>query len=365
VFLSSLQLQNFRNYRNLDISFEKGGALFYGDNGAGKTNIIEAIYFLSLGRSQRGAPKADMIHTGSNEAYIEGAYDNANDSSPTSISIGFSRDRKIVMKRDNQKVYKLSEFIVQSNVVAFGPQDIMLVYGDPSERRRFIDIVLSQVREEYLGNLIHYRKNLVNRNRLLNTKSNDTSINIYEEKMAEYGAEIVAERMKLFSFISPHFSDYYSSITRNGNAGAVHYKPSVKSDVCEKAQWREMFHLKLKERRERDMVLGFSSFGPHRDDFICFINERPAKFYGSQGECRIMAFSLRLCSLCYLEKERPGNKIILIDDAFAELDRDKGNNIFPLIRNRGQLFITTHAKDDVLFQELPCFTITNNAVVSI
>lgn len=364
MYLSSLQLQNFRNYRSLDISFEKTGALFYGDNGAGKTNIIEAVYFLSLGRSQRGASKTDMIHAGCNEAYVEGVYENTGDSSQASISIGFSRDRKIIMKRDNQRVYKLSEFIIQSNVITFGPQDIMLIYGDPSDRRRFIDILLSQVRGEYLGNLIQYRKNLINRNKLLSANPDDSSINIYEEKMAEYGSEIFAERMKLFDFISPHFSEYYSTIARNGNAGTVQYKPSIKGDVFEKAQWREIFHTKLKERRKRDIALGYSSVGPHRDDCIFFINNRPVKFYGSQGECRIMAFSLRLCSLLYLEKERPGNKIILIDDAFAELDKGKGGNIFPLIQNRGQLFITTHSKDEALFKELPRFSINNSKVVS-
>lgn len=364
MFLSSLHLQNFRNYRSLDISFEKRGALFYGDNGTGKTNIMEAIYFLSLGRSQRGASKADMIHADCDEAYVEGVYEHSTDSSQAPVSIGFSRDRKIIMKRDNQRVYKLSDFIVQSNVVAFGPQDIMLIYGDPSERRRFVDIVLSQVGEEYLENLIQYRKNLINRNKLLSTNTDDSSITIYEEKMAEYGARIFVERMKLFDFISPHFSEYYSTIARNGNVGSVLYKPSVKSDANEKASWREMFHTKLKERRNRDRALGFSSLGPHRDDCACFINNRPVKFYGSQGECRIMAFSLRLCSLLYLEKERSGNKIILIDDAFAELDKEKGNNIFPLIHDRGQLFITTHTKDNVLFKELPCFSITDNSVVA-
>lgn len=178
MYLSSLQLYNFRNYQNLDFSFEKRGALFLGNNGTGKTNIIEAIYFLSLGRSQRGASKTDMIHEDSSEAYIEGVYKHTSDSSQASISIGFSRDRKIIMKKDNRRVNKLSELIVQSNIVSFGPQDIMLVYGDPSERRKFIDIVLSQVSEEYLRNLIQYRKSLINRNKLLSTSPSDSSIDI-------------------------------------------------------------------------------------------------------------------------------------------------------------------------------------------
>lgn len=173
--------------------------------------------------------------------------------------------------------------------------------------------------------------------------------------MADYGSEIVCERMKLFHFIAPYFSEYYSSITQNGNAGEVHYKPSLKGEACEREVWRDTFHSTLRGGREKDATLGFSSSGPHRDDFICLINNRPVKFYGSQGECRIMAFSLRLCSLLYLEKERAGNKIILIDDAFAELDKERGKSIFPLIQDRGQLFITTHSKDEILFDELPSF----------
>ena len=365
MFLSSLQLQNFRNYRSLDISFNKNGALFYGDNGSGKTNIIEAVYFLSLGRSQRGALKADMIHSNYNAAYVEGVYENSEDSSHASVSVGFSRDKKIIMKRDMQRVYKLSELIIQNNVIAFGPQDIILIYGDPSERRRFIDILLCQIDKEYLKSLILYRKNLINRNKLLSNNTDDGSVRIFEEKMAEYGAKIYVERMNLFNFISQYFSEYYSTITQNENTATIHYKPSISCNRSSKNEWEALFLSLLKEKRKRDIDLGFSSFGPHRDDFMCLINKRASKFYGSQGECRVIALSLRLCSLLYLDKKRSGNKIILIDDAFAELDKDKTNNIFPLIQNRGQLFITTHSKEETLFKERPCFSIKNNTVVSV
>ena len=264
-----------------------------------------------------------------------------------------------------QRVYKLSELIVQNNVIAFGPQDIILVYGDPSERRRFIDILLSQIDKEYLHCLIQYRKNLINRNKLLCHTTDDGSIRIFEEKMAEYGASLYVERIKLFTFISQHFGEYYSTITRGENMATINYKPSIPYNGDSKDEWEALFLSLLKEKRKRDMNLGFSSFGPHRDDFICSINKRASKFYGSQGECRTIALSLRLCSLRYLEERKSGDKILLIDDAFAELDKDKTNNIFPLIQNRGQLFITTHVKEEMLFKDLPCFSVKDNRVISV
>lgn len=366
MYLSSLKLHNFRNYKELDISFNKPGALLIGENGAGKTNVIEAIYFLSLGRSIRGASKIDMIHAQSNEAFMQGVYtDSAQSLDQATISVGFSRDKKIVMKKDNQRVATLSELIIQSKVVFFGPQDIMLVYGEPAERRRFVDIVLSQIDKQYLTSLIEYKRNLINRNKLLAANTADRSIEIYEENMARYGADIFISRARLFDYIIPHFADYYSSITHTTNKASIRYKQSLHCESITCDMCRDQFLQQLQQRRKRDMALGFTTVGPHRDDFICYINEKEASAFGSQGECRIAVFSLKLCSLLYLEKNRQGNIIILVDDAFAELDHAGSVNIVPQILNRGQLFVTAISGRETLFTEIPRFSVKDDTITPV
>jgi DNA replication and repair protein RecF len=365
MYISHLNLQNFRNYKDLKNSFLKAGALFYGENGTGKTNVLEAIYFLCVGRSQRGASKRDMIHKDTDESYLEGLFCNTSDSLQTSISIGFSNNKKQVMKKNGKKVKLLSEIFLNNKIVSFSSHDSFLIYGDPLERRKYMDILLSQTDSGYFESLVNYKRNLVNRNKLLSTNYPDSSIDIYEEKMAEYGSYIFCSRKKLIDTISPLFSHYYSKIGTNTNIGAIKYSPSVYCDGESKNQWNELFFNMLKEKRRRDSALGFSSAGPHRDDFKCSLNGRAVKSFGSQGQCRSMALALRLCSLDYLEGIKQGTIIILVDDAFSELDERRTENIYSLLRNRGQLFLTALTRNNLLYKDLPVYCVRNNSVVSV
>ncbi|MGD9200323.1 MAG: AAA family ATPase, partial [Chitinispirillia bacterium] len=226
LFLSSLQLQNFRNYENLQIKFSKEGALLLGENGSGKTNLLESIYFLSLGRSQRGASKQALIHSLFQDSYIEGIFKRYD--TKTAISIGFSRSKKIVIKKNNQKLRLFSEIFNHVNIVSFGPQDIQLVYGDPSVRRKFLDMIISQTDAKYLENLILFKKYLLNRNKLLIVNSSDRSIEIYEEKMAELGAYIYMKRLQFFNTISTVFTDYLNTVNLSNLSATIHYYPSFK-----------------------------------------------------------------------------------------------------------------------------------------
>ncbi len=362
MYISQLNIQNFRNYESLNISFQKEGAFIYGENGAGKTNVLEAIYFLCVGRSQRGAAKKDMINKNTNESYLEGLYNNSTDSSQVTISIGFSKNKKLAMKKNGKKVNLLSELFLDNNIVSFSSQDSFLIYGDPLERRKYMDILLSQTDPVYFQNLINYKKSLVNRNKLLNLPYSDSSIEIYEEEMAKYGSYIYCSRKELFNAISPLFSNYYSEISDNTNKGAIRYSPSVYCENEGNNEWRHMFLTLLKEKRSRDTILGYTSIGPHRDDFKAYLNDNMVKSFGSQGQCRSMALSLRLCSLDYLKIKNRGNIIILVDDAFSELDNKRTENMYSLLKNRGQLFLTALSEKNVLFKDLPVFPVKNNCV---
>lgn len=349
----------------MSLLFPQEGALIFGENGAGKTNILEAIYFLCVGRSQRGAAKKDMIHIDANESYIEGHFNNFNDSSQVSLSLGFSRNRKLAMKKNGAKVKLLSELILDNNIVSFSSQDSLLIYGDPLERRKYMDILLSQTDPTYFENLVNYKKNLINRNILLNLSHTDTSISIYEEKMAEHGSYIIRSRSELFSFISPRFSQYFSKINSNTKNGTVKYSPSVHCNTDSGIEFHNRIRKRLKDGRNKDCAHGFTSIGPHRDDFKCYLDDYQAKSFGSQGQCRSMALSLRLCALDFLESKKEGTIIILVDDAFSELDSNSTINMYSILNNRGQLFITALSKKSVLYSDLQTFLVKENSVTKL
>ncbi len=363
MFIDSLKLLNFRNYSQTDLSFDKKGALLFGENGAGKTNILEAIYFLCMGRSQRGASRKEMIQRDSNEFFINGEFYNSTKDTTENLSIGYGKNKKLVMKKNGTDVQLLSELFLNNKIVSFSTQDSFLIYGDPAERRKYMDIILCQTDSEYLKCLIQYKKNLINRNKLLTINSSDPSIEIYEEKMAKYGSFIFHQRMKLFEFILPLFTTYYSKISPNSDIGTIRYIPSIPNKSACKDTWSTLFLSALKERRQKDSILGFTTTGPHRDDFKSYLNDTLVKSFGSQGQCRSMAISLRLCALDYLDKHRVGNTIVLVDDAFSELDHTREENVYTLLENRGQLFITTLTKENPLSKNLPCFSIKDNQII--
>lgn len=363
MFISSLTLNNFRNYDNVTLHFNKQGACFIGENGAGKTNILEAIYFLSFGRSHRGASKKEMIHSSARDAYVEGIFEDEDGLALSKLSIGFSRDKKIIVKRDNKNITFLSDWFSYCNIVSLGPQDILLVYGDPSERRKYTDILLSQSDAHYLENLIYYRKSLLNRNKLLTQRVHDKSIEIYEEYIARCGAYIIQKRTMLFEKLSRFFSDYYNQISVHKDSGTIHYKPNVMCINKDSKQCEKYLLSELRKKRERDYMIGFTSSGPHRDDFLCLLHDKPIKQFGSQGQCRSAALALRLCSVKYLEEVNADKIILLVDDAFAELDSKRTEKLFSLISNRGQLFFTSTQKQTCL-SKIPHFCIERGVIRS-
>ncbi len=359
MFLTSLTLHNFRNYENLTLDFGREGALFYGDNGAGKTNVLEAIYFLCTGRSQRGAAKRDMIRKESDQFFLEGTFFNSKDNKEVTLSLGFARNRALAMKRNNNKVAKLSEFFLNNSIISFSPQDTFLIYGDPTERRKYMDMLLSYTEPEYLHHLIAYKTVMTQRNRLLSLNPSDETLGLYEEIMADHGKEISACRTKLFSFITPAFSSYYDRISGEQERSAVAFNPSIEDD---EEEWKGRFLAVLAANRDKDNAIGYTTAGCHRDDFKCSIESQRGKSFGSQGQCRSMALSLRLCALDYLKEHKPGNILILVDDAFSELDKGRAENVYALLQDRGQLFMTSLLHHEWTYKNLQRFTVNNNSV---
>jgi len=342
MIIQNIQLKNYRNYKELDIDLPENGGIFEGSNGSGKTNLLEAIYFLCTGRSQRGAKKSEIINFDSDYLYSNGVFLDDNKFKITT-SIGFNRKKNVVMKLNGNKINKFTEWFGYRPIISFGVDDIQIIRGSPENRRKFIDILCSQIDKQYLSSLIAYRHFLHYRNLLLSKNNNFDKIQceIYEEKMAEAGSIIFNTRNEIILSLKNIFSDNYNIISGKKENVNIEYNPSICIEIPCKEDWKNVFYNLLSERRIKDTEMGFTSIGPHRDDINFYIDQKPAKSYGSQGQCRSLVLALKLSSISCLEKNRSDKMIFLLDDAVSELDPVRTSNVYPLIENRGQVFIAT------------------------
>jgi len=347
--LQKLNLINFRSYPELSITFPPEGALLEGLNGAGKSNLLESIHLLCTGRSQRGASRADMIAHGQDAAYAEGEFcgnssgnSNGNgNGDPVSAAIGFSRDRKVVMKRGGEEVRSFSEWFGERPVVSFGTDDLELVYGAPETRRKFLDMLISQTDRAYLNALASYRRNMACRNALFGKTGDPAQYEIYERAMAESGALLVSRRLEAAGELSALMAGFYAEISGGGEAAGLEYISKFKCDSACVNEWQNLYLNTLAERRNRDAELMYTAHGPHRDDLRFLLDGKPARAYASQGQCRSFALSLKLGSAAFLERRRGDGMIFLIDDAVSELDPERTSRAYPLLEGRGQIFIAT------------------------
>lgn len=360
--LKHLQLIQFRNYQDISIDIPSEGALFEGLNGSGKTNLLEAIYLLCTGRSQRNASRMDMIKFGAESAFVNGVFD-CGEHAPICASMGFSREKKIVLKLNDVSIRSFSEWFGDRAIVSFGAEDLTLVYGAPECRRRFLDLLISQIDREYLNALLLYRKCMAQRNILFLGRYDKNQLEIYEEQMAETGAAIISKRQEIVAILGPLLTEFYSEISGKSERAEIYYRSSILCDYSSKNEWKNVFLKVLNERREKDIAMGYSTAGPHRDDIRFLLDKKPARSFGSQGQCRSVALSLKLSSVGCIEQFRSGGMLFLIDDAVSELDPQRTSRVYPLIERKGQVFIATPSVDFPLRESILRFRISNGTAV--
>ena len=364
MYLSRITLDNFRNYESFSLDFPPEGAVVYGLNGSGKTNLLEAIYFLCAARSQRQSTRDAMIRFSSDYCYLEGAFTHAETQYTEIACVGFSRDKKISMKIAGNAISTFSQWLERATVISFGPDDIQLVQGQPKERRAFLDLLISQMDPAYLDSLIQYRRNLAQRNVLLAAKIDDMQMDAYEQAMAIHGAELFIKRTKIIDFMKKYFSVLYGEISENRELALLEYKPSIRCDSDTFDEWKNVFYNGLKNTRKKDIQNGFSSIGPHRDDMVMYLDGKPSKTFASQGQCTTLTLSLRMSSILCCEAYHKNTMIFLFDDALTYLDTVRTSRVFPLIQSRGQIFVATASDRDMQLQHLPRITIARGQAVS-
>ncbi len=329
----SLELNRFRNYKHEKIIFDKGCSIFYGNNGEGKTNILEAVYMLSLGRSFRTSRDRDMISLGSDTAYVRALVE----SSGREYTIEYKIDSRMkkAIKINGLAIDRISELLGIINLVVFSPEDLSLVKDGPKERRSFIDRELSQLRPRYYGLLNDYYKNLTQRNILLKNKEIDpVLLDVYDDQLSGLGIEIIKMRQEFTEKISSLAFQNHSKISSGKEELRIYYEKSLIASDKE-----EYFNI-LKEYRDKDIQRGTTSKGIHRDDLNIQINGIDLRSYGSQGQKRSAAISLKLSEIQLIYEIRGEYPIVLLDDIFSELDRERQVMLIDSIKHT-QTLVTT------------------------
>lgn len=339
--LKRLILENFRNYEHLELAFPSSFNFIYGQNGQGKTNLLEAISLLALGRSFRTSIDKEMIRFGTETAKVTAEVEHASRSFTIEIRLGTSPRKAI--KINGVSIERISDMIGALNLVIFSPEDLKLVGEGPAHRRDFMNREISQMSARYYRALSSYYKYLGQRNKLLKDGvQNKLLFDIYNEKMAEYGYAIMEQRSRFCEEIAKLASDFHRSISSEKERLGVRYKPNVKAQSVE--EYRQV----LERHLEDDMVRRSSTRGVQKDDIHLTLNDMDLRNYGSQGQKRSAAISLKLSEIDLIRRQTGEVPVVLLDDVFSELDRQRQEMLIASLRHI-QCFVTTTERLEMEF----------------
>jgi len=336
MYLIDVKMWNFRLFGSCFASFSPGINIICGDNASGKTSILESVYALCLTKAIRGKKDCEMVKWGEKFSLIKGNL--MVSGKTTQMQFSMSENGKIV-KMSGKECKNISSYIGYANVVLFCPEDLMIVKGGPSERRRFMDVEMGQISPNYLRDLIEYKELLRQRNALLKqfslekpTPNNIKLLDVIDKRLVEAGSKIIISRAKFIEMLTPIAHMKLQAIS--GASETLEMTQIVSTSVEEYAR-------KMEESRESDVAKGSTSFGPHRDDISFKINGRDTATYGSQGQQRSVVLALKLSLVDLFSKIKKDLPILLLDDVFSELDETRQNEIIKLIGKGIQAFITT------------------------
>lgn len=331
MYIEKISLNNFRNYEKQEIELNPHINVFYGDNAQGKTNILEAIFISGFGKSFRTSKEKEMIKLGSEFLSVGLKYQKSDRNGKIKIIIA----NKKQIELNDVKLKKLSELVGNLNLVIFTPDDIQILKNGPAERRKFLDMMIGQLRPNYVYNLNLYLKTLEQRNNYLRQikelNKPENLLEIWDEKLAEYAEIICKYRIEFINKLNNKIKKIHPEVTENKEKLIINYITE-----CENKQ---NYLLLLKQRRKLDIIKGYTTKGIHRDDFKCFINNKEIEIYGSQGQHRTAILSLKLAELYVIYDEIGEYPILLLDDFMSELDEKRRKSFLNYIKDT-QVIIT-------------------------
>lgn len=348
MYIKNAELKNFRNYEDLKLRFHQKVNIITGENAQGKTNLLEAIYISSLSRSFRTNRDSEMIRFGSGFCRVKIIAEKDSEELPVEIIIK-KEGKKI--KVGDVKIRKISELLKNILTVIFSPEDLKIVKEEPEKRRRFMDRELCQLKPAYLNRLTDYKKTLKQRNAYLKESETDSRVlEIWNEQLAETGAFIMQERAAFIEKIQKISAVIHSKITNGKEEFKISYEPNI--DRVSVDMQSEVFLRTLIVSRERDRKKRTTTRGPHRDDFKIEVNGVDMRHFGSQGQQRTAALSLKLAELRLIKEETGEDAILLLDDVMSELDMKRQSFLIEILSDV-QLFITTAEISPGLLTSLP------------
>ena len=338
MYIEKIKLQNFRNYNYEEIKLCKGINIFYGDNAQGKTNILESIFISSLGKSFRTNKEKELIKENEERAKVE--IDFIKDNRKEKINLEIS-EKKIFSVNDII-LKKTSEIVGILNIVLFTPEDINILKNEPIKRRRFLNIMISQLRPLYIHLLSQYNKILEQRNNYLKQikyeNKNKETLEIWDEQLIKIGIKIFNYRKEFIEKINKKINIIHLETTENKENIEIKYKSNIENE--------EDYRKKIKIKKEEDIQKGYTSIGIHRDDFEIFINKKNVAIFGSQGQQRSSIISLKLAEAEVIYDEKEDYPVLLLDDFMSELDKKRVKGFVKRITNN-QVLITCTEKLDI------------------
>ncbi|MDD5600723.1 MAG: DNA replication/repair protein RecF [Actinomycetota bacterium] len=377
MYLKKLELINYRNYSKVNLDFGKDTILIIGNNGNGKTNLLESIHYLSTGKSHRTYTQDEIIKWGSKQSWIR-AIVGSDGVSPVNhlIEIEMRKDNETRIKVDKTTRRKKTDFVSILPTVIFSPDDLKIIKDGPSERRNFLDSLLEKIDSSYYRQRLQYQKILAQRNSLIKSAGKsagskiDREINLtleaWDSNLVKYGSSVIKKRYELLDEIRPEFKDYMENFFKgvsadifyvfswnrknmpdsfenesSGNYQDVEIQDEDNSVVGSmERNLEEVFYRKLRENIDKDMQYKITTIGPHRDDFVILLNGKNLRFFGSQGQQRVASICLRLCELDILKEKIKEDPVLLLDDVFSELDIERKKMLVKAVKNKFQTFIT-------------------------
>lgn len=340
MLIESLELKSYRNYDDLSVRFSSGNNILYGDNAQGKTNILESLYVCSTTKSHRGSKDKELIKLGCDESHIR-MYIRKNDILHR-MDMHLRKNKPKGAAIDGIPVRRTGELMGFVNIVFFSPEDLSIIKNGPSERRRFIDIQLCQSDKIYLYDLINYNKVLAQRNNLLKqigmNRSLEETLDIWDEQLVHYAIKVIKRRKEYINELNEIIRSIHYKLSGNLEELNIEYDMNVnENEIADR----------LRSSREKDIFQKITGCGPHRDDLMIMIKDRDLRRFGSQGQQRTCALSLKISEIEFIKKNVGDEPVLLLDDVLSELDRKRQNYLLESLENTQTIITCTGLEEFV------------------
>jgi len=343
VLITNLNLNNYRSYTTLDLSLDPGVSIFVGKNGEGKTNIADAVLYLTFLSSHRASGNTPLIKLGNQSAYIRAKVKYPEREILVELEINGDKANRAKVNQNQVRSQKEIFGIVQT--IYFSPEDLDIVRGDPSERRRFIDQLLTLRSPRIAGVISDYERAVKQRNSLLKTRASADALNPWDKQVAELGGELITLRMLALDELKPIFNQVYKDISDTKPAEIV-YKSSIENPTLNQSDNSEKIMERLVNNRGAELDRGLTLTGPHRDDLLLILGDHAVKGYASHGESWSIALSLKLATYNLL-KSNGLSPILILDDVFSELDEERRERLAEIAKGADQTIITVAVENDL------------------